>query len=311
MSPKIGSISLGQARAKRRRCRWVARPGGVPIKSWAYPLEDGTSNRPPTCRTCRSRSTTSRSCPTRTSATACRSAASSSPSGRVVPYAIGVDIGCGVAARRDRPRRGQPDARRSSRGCCDRIQRGVPTGFSSHASAPRRSRRSLERSRTRSRRSVRARWVERALGQLGTLGGGNHFLEVQRDEAGRSTSCSTPVRGASASDLRRVPQAGARAGSRRWHAGPAEPGARVPAGSTRTTRRLLGGDGVRPPLRGGEPLAGCWTSRRPRSRRTRRSGASSGWSTSTTTTRPAKRTSVGTASSTARAPCGPGPATRS
>ncbi len=32
--------------------------------------------------------------------------------------------------------------------------------------------------------SVKDVWFDRALSQLGTLGGGNHFLELQRDEAG-------------------------------------------------------------------------------------------------------------------------------
>ena len=51
-------------------------------------------------RTSRSPATTSRSCPTPTRASACRSAACCSPTGAVVPYAIGVDIGCGVQLAR-------------------------------------------------------------------------------------------------------------------------------------------------------------------------------------------------------------------
>ena len=35
--------------------------------------------------------------------------------------------------------------------------------------------------------SIKDVWFEKALSQLGTLGGGNHFLEVQRDEAARSS----------------------------------------------------------------------------------------------------------------------------
>jgi tRNA-splicing ligase RtcB (3'-phosphate/5'-hydroxy nucleic acid ligase) len=100
----------------------------------------------------------------------------------VVPYAIGVDIGCGVALvdtdltvetlRPDELSRVLED-----------IDRGVPTGFQ-------RLHRPVDRAVGEEAlampvpASIPDAWFERSLAQLGTLGGGNHFLEVQRDADG-------------------------------------------------------------------------------------------------------------------------------
>jgi tRNA-splicing ligase RtcB (3'-phosphate/5'-hydroxy nucleic acid ligase) len=101
----------------------------------------------------------------------------------VVPYAIGVDIGCGVAfAETDLTvaSLGQRGLRR----VLEAIQRSVPTGTRSQA-------RPVDRGRAESEiglelpASIERAWWERGVDQLGTLGSGNHFLEVQRDAAGR------------------------------------------------------------------------------------------------------------------------------
>jgi len=101
----------------------------------------------------------------------------------VVPYAIGVDIGCGVALV-------ETDLTVETLGAeglervLETIGAGVPTGFET-----------LDRAVDRDEAeaaigielpdSVRAAWFEKSLTQLGTLGGGNHFLEIQRDGNGR------------------------------------------------------------------------------------------------------------------------------
>ena len=101
----------------------------------------------------------------------------------VVPYAIGVDIGCGVALV-------ETDLTVETLGAeglervLEIIDAGVPTGFET-----------LDRAVDRDEAeaaigielpdSVRAAWFEKSLTQLGTLGGGNHFLEIQRDGNGR------------------------------------------------------------------------------------------------------------------------------
>ncbi|MCY4507107.1 MAG: RtcB family protein [Acidobacteria bacterium] len=109
----------------------------------------------------------------------------------LIPAAVGVDIGCGMAAARltlDAAR--LPD---SLRGVREAIEDAVPVGFAAHGEPVadpgvlNELRPGLERIVERHPkvgslvRDVRAKWP----GQLGTLGGGNHFIEVCLDEADR------------------------------------------------------------------------------------------------------------------------------
>ena len=101
----------------------------------------------------------------------------------VVPYAIGVDIGCGVAfAETD-----LTVASLGSRGLrqvLEAIERSVPTGPKSQP-RPVDRRRAEEEIGLERPASIERAWWEHAVDQLGTMGSGNHFLEVQRDAAGR------------------------------------------------------------------------------------------------------------------------------
>jgi len=99
--------------------------------------------------------------------------------GAVIPNAVGVDIGCGVlAARTDYP------ASKVTTGLVKEImgetRKAVPVGFDHHKrpqewegwdAAPQQS------------EPVR-RELESARRQLGTLGGGNHFIEIQEGDDG-------------------------------------------------------------------------------------------------------------------------------
>jgi tRNA-splicing ligase RtcB len=101
----------------------------------------------------------------------------------VVPYAIGVDIGCGVAlVETDLTVDTLGPAR--LRDVLEEIERRVPTGTSSQAFAVDRASAEEEIGGPRPE-SVQEAWFQRALNQLGTLGSGNHFLEIQRDPDGR------------------------------------------------------------------------------------------------------------------------------
>lgn len=100
----------------------------------------------------------------------------------VSPAAVGVDIGCGVAAVRTNLKVEDLERLHKLR---SRIESSIPVGFSSH-SAP------ISESQGNSlfaafegldRRVQNLR--ERAAKQLGTLGGGNHFIEVCADESDR------------------------------------------------------------------------------------------------------------------------------
>ena len=101
----------------------------------------------------------------------------------VVPYAIGVDIGCGVQIARTNLVWEDNFGPEKLRNVLRQIQRDVPTGFNSHKSPV------LARDRLLDvmgvdlpgKRSVHLGAFDGATNQVGTLGGGNHFLEVQRD----------------------------------------------------------------------------------------------------------------------------------
>ena len=113
----------------------------------------------------------------------------------VVPYAIGVDIGCGVQVARTNLVWGDTFDAEKLKNVLLQIQRDVPTGFSTHKKEPY-SELDIERKIENKGIDVAAfildqeavgadtqfnHWFERAQLQVGTLGGGNHFLEVQRD----------------------------------------------------------------------------------------------------------------------------------
>lgn len=103
----------------------------------------------------------------------------------VVPYAIGVDIGCGVQVARTNLVWEDSLTPEKLRAVLRQIQRDVPTGFAVHQKAPLSRDRMLELMGVEVPAAVARPWVDRAMVSLGTLGGGNHFLEVQRDDEHR------------------------------------------------------------------------------------------------------------------------------
>jgi tRNA-splicing ligase RtcB len=105
--------------------------------------------------------------------------------GAVVPYAIGVDIGCGVTIARTNLVWEDNFDPEKLRKVLRQVQRDVPTGFSVHKKAPVTRERMLDLIGLEPPAALARPWLDRALVSLGTLGGGNHFLEVQRDEENR------------------------------------------------------------------------------------------------------------------------------
>jgi tRNA-splicing ligase RtcB len=103
----------------------------------------------------------------------------------VVPYAIGVDIGCGVQIARTNLVWEDSLSPAKLRAVLRQIQRDVPTGFAVHKQAPMGLDRMLELIGMDAPSSIAGAWLDRALLSIGTLGGGNHFLEVQRDDENR------------------------------------------------------------------------------------------------------------------------------
>jgi tRNA-splicing ligase RtcB len=110
----------------------------------------------------------------------------------IIPAAVGVDIGCGMIAARLSLTANDIDERTLKR-VFDQISRDVPVGFNQHSErdartdAARPFRRGLARildkhSGIGKRVGKNSDWTR----QLGTLGGGNHFIEVCLDEADRA-----------------------------------------------------------------------------------------------------------------------------
>jgi len=107
--------------------------------------------------------------------------------GAIVPAAVGVDIGCGVNAVQLSLSAGDlPESLGRIRSA---IERAVPVGFEmhkdgEHAGAVKKLERGLKRIAERNpkiaamQKDFRSTWLR----QLGTLGGGNHFIEICLDE---------------------------------------------------------------------------------------------------------------------------------
>jgi tRNA-splicing ligase RtcB len=111
--------------------------------------------------------------------------------GAIIPAAVGVDIGCGMIATRLSLGAGALDER-MLRKAYDQIVRDVPVGFDQHPEGRARTETAKRFSRglrrildkhpgVRKRVGKHSDWVR----QLGTLGGGNHFIEVCTDEEDR------------------------------------------------------------------------------------------------------------------------------
>ena len=111
--------------------------------------------------------------------------------GAIIPAAVGVDIGCGMNALRLTLR--AEDLPESLRYVRAAIESRVPVGFEMHdgVAADKRTLRALEPALERifdahpalEKRLKRPR--ETWMRQLGSLGGGNHFIELALDESGR------------------------------------------------------------------------------------------------------------------------------
>src|SRR5688572_9693160 len=106
----------------------------------------------------------------------------------IIPAAVGVDIGCGMMAARISLSGNELDEE-SLRKVFNRIENTVPVGFGQHddaRSAARPFKKKLTEILARhagieKRKGKKSSWAH----QMGTLGGGNHFIEVCLDESDR------------------------------------------------------------------------------------------------------------------------------
>lgn len=95
----------------------------------------------------------------------------------IVPNAVGVDIGCGMCSLKTSLREIDHD---SLKNIMKIIRQTVPTGFNHHKEA-----RDLSwLPELKGSLPVVESQIEKAAYQVGTLGGGNHFIEIQRGSDG-------------------------------------------------------------------------------------------------------------------------------
>ncbi len=109
----------------------------------------------------------------------------------IIPAAVGVDLGCGMIATRLSLTANDVDER-SLRRVFDQISRDVPVGFNQHRERDARTHAAQPFRRDLARILDQHPGITKRIGknsdwtrQLGTLGGGNHFIEVCLDESDR------------------------------------------------------------------------------------------------------------------------------
>jgi tRNA-splicing ligase RtcB len=108
--------------------------------------------------------------------------------GAIIPAAVGVDIGCGMCAvRTNVPATRLPDSLREIRLA---IEEAVPVGFAMHPETPMAVSKAWRQRFAEDYKAmieqfpkIEQRDASAAPRQLGTLGGGNHFVELCLDEA--------------------------------------------------------------------------------------------------------------------------------
>ena len=96
--------------------------------------------------------------------------------GVIIPNAVGVDIGCGMGAVKTSISGIDTDTLKLIMG---RVHEAIPVGFNHHADAQ-----DWEGFDRAPDLKIIQQELNSARKQLGTLGGGNHFIEFQQDEAG-------------------------------------------------------------------------------------------------------------------------------
>jgi len=108
----------------------------------------------------------------------------------IIPAAVGVDIGCGMMAAR-LSLTGNDFSERELKKVFAQIGRDVPVGFDQHDDARTRAAKPFQRGLKnilerhpgiQKRVGKHSSWAH----QMGTLGGGNHFIELCLDEEGRA-----------------------------------------------------------------------------------------------------------------------------
>lgn len=95
----------------------------------------------------------------------------------IVPNAVGVDIGCGISSLKTNL---EQIERKELKEIMSEIRKKIPLGFSHHKERQDES----WMPTIRTELPIVSQEYERAIFQIGTLGGGNHFIEIQKGSDG-------------------------------------------------------------------------------------------------------------------------------
>ena len=99
--------------------------------------------------------------------------------GAIIPAAVGVDLGCGmIAVRTDLAAADLPD---SLEPLLADVERAIPAGFAAHPRTTKAAERWLDRNALPHAGGLTRKELAKIGPQLGTLGGGNHFVEISLD----------------------------------------------------------------------------------------------------------------------------------
>jgi tRNA-splicing ligase RtcB len=99
--------------------------------------------------------------------------------GAIIPNAVGVDIGCGMCAMKTSL---QEIGKEHLRQIVERIKELVPVGFEWHEEPQDES--LMPEGKSQENMTIVRQEYEKARHQVGTLGGGNHFIEIQKGSDG-------------------------------------------------------------------------------------------------------------------------------
>jgi len=99
----------------------------------------------------------------------------------IVPNAVGVDIGCGMCAVKTSLTEIDTDTLKKIMG---EIRKVIPVGFKKHQEKQDESLMPYDRLHPNCQQTIVKREFDNALKSLGTLGGGNHFIEIQKGDDG-------------------------------------------------------------------------------------------------------------------------------
>ncbi len=98
----------------------------------------------------------------------------------IIPNAVGVDIGCGMCAIKTPWKVNEID-KETLKKIIGKIREVVPVGFNHHKIAQSKDLMPMTENYCLTNYKIIKQEYQSALYQLGTLGGGNHFIEVQKD----------------------------------------------------------------------------------------------------------------------------------